>query len=252
MLEARIRESCKQKTSAKPRVEHCRVQTERNSDFDTRFVSAALVLGGIMTAAGYFLRPVDIGQIFTIENFREISNSMTIWIRSFQILVFGLFVRLAALAALSMLHTKSAQNAPVFAGTAICVSALLVTTLCEGYYMHMGAWGTGEIQNAGDAANNAFLSSIRPLSEWVICLARMGNMFFCFGFIILGFGFQITKIVGKWPGIAAMLIGAAGMMILMLLPNDAAAYLPISLAITLWFVALGATLTFGIHQTSQS
>ena len=50
----------------------------KNPNFDTRFVSAALILGGIMTAAGYCLRPVAIGQLFVINNFLEIGLHQTL------------------------------------------------------------------------------------------------------------------------------------------------------------------------------
>jgi hypothetical protein len=92
----------------------------KQSNFNTRFTGAALALGGIMVALGYWLRPVAIAQNVQIINFLDINNAMTIWIRSFQILVFGLFIRLAGLAALGTLHwnssTRIALGITVFLG----------------------------------------------------------------------------------------------------------------------------------------
>ncbi len=83
-------------------------------------------------------------------------------------------------------------------------------------------------------------------------------MFYCFGSFVLGFGLISGGLVGKWLGAAAALIGATGMVILMLYPNSVAAfkpmtaYLPISIAITLWHVALGIAIIAEVKEISES
>ena len=219
-------------------------------DFDARFAGGALALGGVMVAAGYWMRPVAVGQNFDVTSLLAVEKATWPWIHSFQVLVFGLFVRLAGLGALGALHLRSRAPAVVLAGAAVCGAALLVTAAAEGYYMHMGAWGGYEMRQAADAAREAFLANIRPVSEWVICLARMGHMFFCFGLVVLGLGLVRGGLVRRWPGATAMLIGVAGMTILMLYPDSPRAYLPVAGAITLWHVALGASVFRGVQTAS--
>ncbi len=226
------------------------------ANFYTRFTGVTLVLGGATVALGFLIRPVAIHQNFQLENFLDIGKAMTIWIRSFQILVFGLFIRLAGLVALGTLHRNSPARTVLFPAVAICAAALLVSALSEGYYMHVGAWGAFELQNAAESVRADFLNNIRPLSEWVSCLERMGNMFYCFGSLVLGFGLWRGGLLGKWLGATAALIGALGMVILMLYPNSIAAfrpmtaYLPVSVAIALWHVALGIALILGVKEAS--
>jgi hypothetical protein len=228
------------------------------TNFQTLFAGATLALGGVMVALGFLIRPVAVHQNFQIENFIEIVPAMTIWIRSFQILVFGLFIRLAGLVALGTLHRNSPCRIVVFPAIAICSAALLVSALSEGYYMHVGAWGAFELQNASESVRESFLNNIRPLSEWVSCLERMGNMFYCFGAVVLGYGLMRGELVGKWLGAAAALIGMIGMSLLMLYPNSiaafkpATAYLPISIAISLWYVALGIAVILGVKENLES
>lgn len=229
----------------------------KHANFNTRFTGMALILGGVMAALGFLIRPVAIHQNFQIENFLDLGKDVTIWIRSFQMLVFGLFIRLAGLVALGTLHRNSSARTVLFPAIAICSAALFASALSEGYYMHVGAWGAFELQNAAEIARADFLNNIRPLSEWASCLERMGNMFFCFGAVVLGFGLVRGGLVEKWLGATIALIGAIGMAILMLYPNSIAAfkpmtaYLPISIAITLWHVALGIAVSLGVKENAE-
>jgi hypothetical protein len=81
----------------------------KHANFHTRFTGATFLLGGVMVALGFLIRPVAIRQNFQLENFLDISKAVTIWIRSFQILVFGLFIRLAGLVALGTLHRGTSR-----------------------------------------------------------------------------------------------------------------------------------------------
>lgn len=228
------------------------------SNFQTRFAGAALILGGVMAALGFLIRPAPVHQNFQLENFIAISTAMTIWIRSFQILIFGFFIRLAGLVALGTLHRDSHSRIVLFPAIAICSAALLVSALSESYYMHVGVWGAFELQNASASVREGFLNNIRPLSEWVSCLERMSNMFYCFGSVVLGYGLIRGKLVGKWLGAAAALIGIVGMSLLMLYPNSIAAfepmtaYLPISIALALWYVAVGVAIISGVKENLES
>lgn len=224
----------------------------KTSDFDTRFAGGALALGGVMVAAGYGLRPVVVGQNFDVSSLLAVEKATWPWIHSFQVLVFGLFVGLAGVAALGVLHLRSKTPAVVLAGAALCAAALLVAAASEGYYMHMGAWGGYEVRSLTDAARETFLMNIRPVSEWVICLARMGNMFFCFGLVVLGLGLLRGGLVGGWSGWTAMLIGIVGMTVLMTYPESPRAYFPVRAAITLWQIALGVAVFSGVEAGHPS
>lgn len=224
----------------------------KQANFNTRFTGITLILGGIMVGAGYLIRPVAIDQHFQIANFLDIGIFNTTWIRSFQILVFGFFISLAGLVALGILHWKSESRTIIFSGLAICAATLLVNALCESYYMHVGAWGAYELRDATEEKQLAFLANLRPLGEWMICLTRMANMFFSLGFIVLGLGLVRARLVARWLGGASVLIGISGMMILMLYPDKAAAFAPVRLAITLWYIGLGHRVFFGINEISEN
>ncbi len=82
-------------------------------------------------------------------------------------------------------------------------------------------------------------------------------MFFCFGLLPLGFGLMRGGLSGKWPGAAAVLIGLAGMMLLMIYPDSIAAfkpatpYLPVSMATSLWLVATGGVFLRGTLEATE-
>ena len=68
-----------------------------NHNFAFHFTGAALILSGLMVAAGYLLRPVAVFQNFQLVNLEEIARALDIWINSYRVLVFGLFVGLGGL-----------------------------------------------------------------------------------------------------------------------------------------------------------
>jgi len=205
-----------------------------------------------MVAAGLWMRPVAVGPNFEVSSLLAVEKATWPWIHSFQVLVFGLFIRLVAVAALGVLHLRSRTPAVVLSGAAVCAAALLVAAAAEGYYMHMGAWGGFEVRAGSDTARAAFLVSIRPVTEWVICLARMGNMFFCFGLVVLGLGLVHGGLIGAWSGWTAIFIGITGMTILMVYPDSPQAYLPVVVAISAWFVGLGVRVMAGTSDPSGS
>lgn len=153
-----------------------------------------------------------------------------------------MFVRLAAPVALGSLHGASSARTVLYPGIAICGAALFVSALADGYYMHMGFWGADSLRGAGDTARAAFLSGLQPGSEYMICLARMGKMFFSFGLVVLGAGLVLAGLLPRWLGWVAIAIGAAGMAVLFALPFSQTAFVPFDAAFALWLLALGGVM----------
>lgn len=216
----------------------------------TTFTASALLLGAVMLPIGMAIRPLVVEQNFNFQlsDFTTIAAHRSIWILSYQIFVFGLFMRLAGLVALGTLHGQAAARTVLYPGIAICAVALVVNALTSGYYMHMGFWATEELKGATDAARASFLASLRPGGEWAICLERMAKMFFSFGLVVLGSGLMLGKLVAKPLGVAALLIGIAGMAALFAAPFSKTIFIPFDIAIALWFAALGGTIFLGVTQ----
>jgi hypothetical protein len=200
------------------------------------------------------IRPLVVEQNFNFEvmHFLTIADKHAIWILSYQIAVFGMFLRLAGLVALGTLHRQTPARTVLWPGVAICGAALLVNTLSSGYYMHMGFWGAAELKTATDAMRQAFLVNIRPVSELMICLERMGKMFLSFGLVVLGAGLMLGKAVPKWLGLAGLLIGAAGMGTLFIFPFSSVAFIPFDIAIAGWLVVLGVVVFGGIKEVEEA
>lgn len=223
----------------------------RLSNGYTRYIGIALILGGILPVVGMAIRPLLAEQNFNFApaDFDAITANRGIWIASYQVMVFGLFVRMAGLVALGSLHTHTLARTVVWPGVAITMAAIVVNGISAGYYMHMGFWGAEQLKSATDAAKNAFLDNIRPGSELMICLERMAKMFFSLGLTVLGAGLALGKITQRWLGVAAAVIGFAGMMALFALPYSRTVFIPFDIAIATWFVVLGASVTRGVEPS---
>jgi hypothetical protein len=222
----------------------------RLSNCYTRFTGIALLLGGIMPIIGMAIRPLLVEQNFNFQpaDFTAVGAQHGIWILSYQVMVFGLFVRLAGLVALGSLHSHTLARTVVWPGVAIALAAVVLNGISAGYYMHMGSWGAQQWPAASDAAKAAFLDNLRPGSELMICLERMAKMFFCLGLTVLGVGLALGRVVPRWLGIAGAAIGMAGMMALMAMPLSHTVFLPFDIAIAVWLVVLGGLTSRGVEQ----
>lgn len=216
----------------------------------TRFTGIAIILGGILPMLGMAIRPLLVEQNFHFqpEDFAVIGARHGIWILSYQIMVFGLFVRLAGLVALGSLHSHTLARTVVWPGVAIALAAIVVNGISAGYYMHMGSWGAQQWPTASDAAKAAFLDGIRPGSELMICLERMAKMFFSLGLTVLGVGLALGRVVPRWLGIAGAVIGMGGMLTLMAAPLSHVVFLPFDIAIAVWLALLGGLSVRGVEQ----
>ncbi len=222
----------------------------RLSNGYTRFTGIALILGGILPVVGMAIRPLLVEQNFNFQlaDLETITAHRLIWILSYQVMVFGLFVRLAGLVALGSLHTHTLARTVVWPGMAIALAAIVINGISAGYYMHMGFWGADQLKGATDAAKAAFLGNIRPGSELMICLERMAKMFFSLGLTVLGVGLALGRVIPRWLGVVGAVIGMAGMMALFAMPFSRTVFIPFDIAIATWLVVLGALVTRGVEQ----
>ena len=222
----------------------------RLSNGYTRFTGIALILGGILPVIGMAIRPLLVEQNFNFQlaDFDAITAHRVIWIVSYQVMVFGLFVRLAGLVALGSLHTHTLARTVVWPGVAIALAAIVINGISAGYYMHMGFWGADQLKAATDAAKAAFLGNIRPGSELMICLERMAKMFFSLGLTVLGVGLALGRVIPRWLGVVGAVIGMAGMMAMFAMPFSQTVFIPFDIAIATWLVVLGALVTRGVEQ----
>lgn len=222
----------------------------RLSNGYTRYVGIALVLGGVLPVVGMAIRPLLVEQNFNFQaaDFDVVAANRGIWILSYQIMVFGLFVRMAGLVALGSLHTHTIARTVVWPGVAITMAAIVINGISAGYYMHMGFWGAEQLRGATDAVRGAFLENIRPGSELIICLERMAKMFFGLGLAVLGVGLALGRITHRWVGIAGATIGFAGMMALFAMPYSRTVFIPFDVAIAIWLLVLGYLVTRGVEQ----
>src|SRR4051812_48198053 len=94
--------------------------------FSRRVLIWLLLASGAMVPAGLWLRPVHL-QWFDPSHFAPIAASMQMWIWSFRILVFGLFLRAAALSALGAFPWRDDVRALLTAGVTICVLSSVVS-----------------------------------------------------------------------------------------------------------------------------
>lgn len=229
-------------------VEHSTKQV----NFYTYFTGAVLVVGGLVVLIGSMMRPTAIYLNFQPNDLALISAALPKWILANQILMFGLFMRLCAVVALATLYWHSPARTIVLPGAAICAAALSFNAFAEGYYYHMGIWLGSQWQAATPAMQDGMLNTVRATSEMIQCIDRMGKLFYCLGFTFFGFGLVMERVIPRWLGAAPLLIGMAGMMILMLYPGNREGWTPFFYAITLWFIISGVTVLLGVDARAAN
>lgn len=206
-----------------------------------RFTGFTLMAGGVFVVIGMAIRPLLVEQNFQFQasDLMNIAEHRTVWIMSYQIMVFGLFLRLMGLVSLGTTHGGNDARAILYPGIAVCGAAILVNALSAGYYMHIGFWGGDELKAASDATRQSFMANIQPTGEYMMCLERMAKMFFSLGLLVTGIGLALGHVLPRWIGISGAVIGMTGMMALFALPLNRVVFVPFDILIALWFVLLG-------------
>lgn len=209
------------------------------STFNLRFTGILLIMGAVMVNLGFLLRPVQLQDSFDLPAFIQAHEHQGIWIWSFRILVFGLFMEVMGLAALKSLFRQSESDTILSPGILVSSFALLVAALAEGYYMHMGAWAGWKVSTLEPVLQNPFLQTLEVTREWVICLSRMGYMFFCMGLTALGWGLICGTFFPKWLGAYALVLGIAGIVLMLVFDSRTDLYVPVRWGISIFFLLTG-------------
>lgn len=210
-----------------------------NSTFNLRFVAISLLIGAFLVWFGYLILPVHVVLNYNMEMLPKITNNLQFWIRGFQFLVFGYFIRSIGLIGLSTLYQDSPAKTILYPGVIVCTLAMLVSGLAEGYYMHMGGWAQWKMTLIPADQHQNMVASLEITNEWVSCIKRFGRMFLHLGFVFLGWGIIRGEILEKWLGTLALVIGIAGICLLMVFTEDPDSYLPMAHVVTVWFVLSG-------------
>ncbi|MDQ3141824.1 MAG: hypothetical protein M3Q56_06210 [Bacteroidota bacterium] len=212
------------------------------SKFNVRFVSLSLILGGLMVIIGWLIMPVHVVLNFNLEMLNSIKEHHEFWVRSFQVMVFGLFIRIIALVSLGSLYSGSEAKPIVSAGIMVCSLAMLLTAISEGYIMHTGGWAQWKMGLIPTDQHAPMLAALELTNEWVSCMARMGRMFLHLGLVVLGWGIMRGDVLNKWMGTFALILGIAGITILMIIDQNPTIYYPLGHAVTSWFIIAGVLL----------
>lgn len=208
-----------------------------------RIAGGALVLGGLLSLVGFFVRPVAIQKGFSVSDVLAVEGAAGVWVLSFRLLVFGLFVRIAGLVALGSFSVRPSSRAIIAPGVTISVAALVISALAQGYHMDIGIHAVWRFQTElTDAARQSVLQSFIATDEWVSCLSRMGVMFLGLGSAFLGGGLARETLLPRvvpW-GFAA--VGATSMMALFLSPGSHTLFVGAFAVLAASHVAMGAIL----------
>lgn len=213
-----------------------------NQKFYFRFTTALILMGSLMVLVGRLFRPSQIDDTFDISSFAKVHAHELIWIWSYRFLVFGLFLQVMGLAAFKSIFRDNDNVTILYPGVIVCVLALFVSAISEGYYMHMGAWVGWKLTQISDSEKPLFIESLDITHQWVICLTRMGYMFFCLGLLPIGWTLLNQKVLKKITGIYALVLGASGIFLMMLYPKSTDIYIPIQYAIALFFILLAISM----------
>lgn len=209
-----------------------------SSAFNWRLVAILFGASGVMVPLGLGLRPVHL-QWFDTSHFPTIAASMQTWIWSFRILVFGFFLRVGALSALSAFSWRDDVKPLLQAGVTICVLGCLVSALGSGYYMDTGVWGSWEVtQRVGVEAQATLVNELRPVNAWGECLIRMGSVFFCLGSIFVGAALLRARFLTPLLGWFPIAYGLVGICVGMFMANDVAATLAVMVVHALWCLGM--------------
>lgn len=216
--------------------------------FPSRFAGGALVLGAALSLLGFFARPVAVDKSFTVDGILAIGVTSDVWVLSFRMLVFGLFVRLAGLVSLATFTRAAGARAVVVPGVAIGCAGLLVSAMAQGYYMDIalhGVWRFG--QETSSSGREAIVASWLATDEWVSCLGRMGLMFLGLGSVVLGVGLR-----GEVPSVVAWAVGGVGfvgMMGIFAAPGSAEVQVAAFVGLAVVHAMLGGVVAWGDVST---
>lgn len=214
--------------------------------FARRSSGIALAAGGAMVLAGWLLRPVAIEKHVQAEHVLRVASSTDLWIWSYRVLVFGLFIRLGALVGLGSLARSIDVRAILIPGIAISAVALAISAVGESYTMEIVVhalfrFGTDATT---EAARAQVLATFIPTAEWASCAVRMGLMFLSLGSLVVAYGLFRGRIAPAWISATGAIAAAAMMMLLMVRPDHASNATALG-ALSVWHILVGTRLARG-------
>lgn len=222
-----------------------------NSTYILRFISFSLIVGALFVTIGFAILPVHVVLNFDMEMLTKIGSNLEFWVRGFQILVFGYFIRIIGLVAFASLF-KEADSKPIInAGVLVCSLAMLVSGLAEGYYMHSGGWAQWKMGLIPAEQHQAMIASLEITNEWASCIKRFGRMFMHLGLCVFGWGMLRSQFMDRWVGILTTVIGVSGICLLMIFEQNPDHYLPMGHIVTAWFILVGG-LVYSKSKTNSS
>lgn len=186
-------------------------------NFTSHFTGISLWVGIAMIGLGVLLRPIELESHFDLSHLMSVQMHYDIWVHSFQLEIFGLFITIMGLVGMGFLYVSTKVRAMMVAGIVVAIIALVMMLLNESYYMHMGAWGSWFLTQITDTEHAAFVRSLQPGHEWMVCINRMGNMFLSFAMVVNGVCVIYSNtILHRWLGCLQSVTGLSGMIILMI------------------------------------
>ena len=211
-------------------------------DFGSRFAGGAFVAAGLMLALGWLLLPVHIGTYFEPGVFARIREHFHFWIWMYRVHIFGMITTVIALIAVAALVANSPARVLVWPGAAVASAGMIVGALAAAFYYHHGAWGSLKLAGASPQAAQAFVDDLRVDTEYVTCLVRFGRVFGGLGLVVFALGVWRYRILPRWIGAFAGLIGLVAMALTMGIPDQLNYYMPVFYGLVLWMLATGTAL----------
>ncbi len=211
-------------------------------DFATQVTGGLFVLAAVLLWGGWMLMPWHIGTFFAPPDFAGVQAHLYVWIWLYRVHIFGLVIAVMALVALAALVSAHPARILVWPGVAVSTAGLIVGGLAAAFYYHFGAWGAVTMQGQPAEALQAFTDGLRIDTEYVTCLVRFSRVFTGLGLLVLAGGVLKWRLLPRWSGMAAAVLGIAAMALTMGLPDHLDLFLPIFHLQALWFAATGGAI----------
>ena len=211
-------------------------------DFASRFTAVTFFAAAAMLWLGWMVMPVHLGTFFQPEDFAKVNAHLHLWIWTYRVHLFGMIVAVIALVALGSQLVGSPARVVAWPGIAVAAGGLFVGAVGAAFYYHHGAWGAQQMEGKSPDEIQRFVEALRIDTEYITCLVRFSRVFSGLGLVLLGWALAGWRILPRWIGVLAALIGLAAIAVTMGLPDDLSLYMPIFHVLAFWLAAMGAVI----------